>query len=85
MNFVTPWEARNVPDGRNTWYTGSLPGTSTLLVRRFDGLTWAVLFDRRDDAGDPNGTHHGDIDPLLHKAANAVRRRPSGDLSGKYF
>ena len=46
---------------------------------------WALGGYGLDDAGDPNGTHYGDIDPLLHKAANAVRRWPSGDLSGKYF
>ncbi|MCW2940137.1 MAG: hypothetical protein JWN00_3122 [Actinomycetia bacterium] len=79
------WQVRNVTGGRNTWHTGSLPGTSTLLVRRFDGLTWSVLFDQRDDAANPNGTHYGDIDQLLHKAANSVRTWPGGDLSAKYY
>jgi CubicO group peptidase (beta-lactamase class C family) len=79
------WQVRNVTGGSNQWHTGSLPGTSTLLVRRFDGLTWSILFDQRDDAGDPNGVHYEDIDPLLHGAADAVRTWPSGDLTGRYF
>jgi CubicO group peptidase (beta-lactamase class C family) len=76
------WQVRPVTGGRNTWHTGSLPGTSTLLVRRFDGLTWAALFDQRDD---PSGLSYGDIDPLLHKAADAVTTWPTGDLSSRYF
>ena len=62
----------------NTWHTGQLEGTSTLLVRRHDGLAWAVLF---------NASHDGErkvlatlIDPLLHKAADEVRRWPERDL-----
>jgi CubicO group peptidase (beta-lactamase class C family) len=79
------WMVRPVTGGRNTYHDGSLPGTSTLLVRRYDGLTWSVLFDQRDDAADPTGAHYGDIDLLMHKAANAVTKWPTGDLSSKYF
>lgn len=43
------------------------------------------MINRRDDAADPNGTHYGDIDLLLHKAANGVRTWPGGDLAAKYF
>jgi CubicO group peptidase (beta-lactamase class C family) len=60
--------------GRNTWHTGSLDGTSTLLVRRHDGLTWAVLFNTRDT---PAGERvSAAIDPLLHAAADAIRAWP---------
>ena len=60
----------------NTWHTGSLPGTSTLLVRRHDGLVWAAVFNERikDDKFDPN----------LHRAADAVKEWPKGDLFEKY-
>src|SRR5262249_34685200 len=67
------------PGGRvNTWHTGSLDGTSTILVRRHDGLAWAVLFNSRETAqgNDPVG----EIDPLVHGAANEVRSWPEGDL-----
>lgn len=80
------WEVR-VLRGRgrgrgNTWHSGGLPGTSTLLVRRFDGLDWAVLFNTRHG---PGGKELCDlIDPLLHQAADRVRSWPRHDLFGKY-
>ena len=43
------WLVRPVTGGLNTWHDGSLPGTSTLMVRRWDGLSWVVLFNQRDD------------------------------------
>jgi CubicO group peptidase (beta-lactamase class C family) len=76
------WHVRPVTQGRITWHNGSLPGTYTLLVRRFDGLTWAAMFDQRDD---PSGQNYADIDPELHEAADAVETWPSGDLGGEYF
>ncbi|MET8140696.1 serine hydrolase domain-containing protein [Sphaerisporangium sp. NPDC005288] len=77
------WMVRPVTGGtgRNTWHDGSLPGTSTLMVRRNDGLSWVVLFDQRDD---PSGLGYGDIDALLHKAANAVTTWPTTDLFPAY-
>ena len=47
-------------------HSGSLPGTSTLLVRRWDGLSWAVLFNQRC-----SGCHTLD-------AANARGSKPAG-------
>lgn len=76
------WNVRAVTGGRNTWHTGSLPGTSTLLVRRYDGLTWAVLFNQRDD---PSGKSYDGIDLALHKAADAVGTWPSVNYYGSYF
>ena len=53
----------------NYWHNGSLPGTATLLVRRHDGLSWAVLFNQRsEDKKLPDG----DIDAAMHRAADAV-------------
>ena len=41
------WNIRRVDaDGDATlWHTGALAGTSTLLVRRWDGFAWAILFN----------------------------------------
>jgi CubicO group peptidase (beta-lactamase class C family) len=75
------WFVRPVTGGLNTWHDGSLPGTSTLMVRRFDRLSWVVLFDQRDD---PSGLGYGDIDPLLHQAANAVGPWPTTNLFPNY-
>ncbi|HEU5031850.1 MAG TPA: serine hydrolase domain-containing protein [Spirillospora sp.] len=78
------WMVRPVTGGTgmNTWHNGSLAGTSTLLVRRNDGLAWAALFDQRQEGSAPS---YDDIDPALHKAANAVKTWPTGDLTSKYF
>ena len=70
------WTVRPVGDGKaNTWHNGSLDGTSTLLVRRWDGLTWAVLFNSRQAKG---GEPAGLIDPL-----RARRRRRGEALAGR--
>jgi N-acyl-D-amino-acid deacylase len=73
------WSVRTADPGKiNTWHTGSLPGTSTILVRRHDGLSWVVLMNRRKT---PESNHAARlIDPLVHKAANAVKSWPKGDL-----
>ena len=73
------WQVRPLENGKaNIWHTGSLPGTAALLVRRQDGLAWAVLFNSR---ATKNGEHAArTIDPLIHRAANAVREWPQHDL-----
>lgn len=58
----------------NTWHNGSLPGTSTLLVRRHDGLNWAVLFNTRDGSNGKNLATL--IDPLVHRAVDRVKDWP---------
>ncbi|MDL4771692.1 MULTISPECIES: serine hydrolase domain-containing protein [Thermomonosporaceae] len=78
------WSVRDVTGGKNTWHDGSLPGTSTIVTRRYDGVTWAVLFDQRDD---PSGLAYGynEISAPLHGVANAITAWPTTDLFGKYF
>jgi N-acyl-D-amino-acid deacylase len=74
--YACGWMVRPIGDeGKiNTWHTGYLDGTSTLLVRRHDGLTWAVLFNSRTSAKKVEPASA--IDPLLHKAADAVKNWP---------
>jgi CubicO group peptidase (beta-lactamase class C family) len=78
------WQIRPVTGGtgRNTWHNGSLPGTYTLLVRTYSGMSWAVLFDQRDDA---SGLSYADIDGLLWTAAGAVTAWPTNDRFPTYF
>jgi N-acyl-D-amino-acid deacylase len=65
----------------NYWHNGSLPGTSTLLVRRFDGLSWAAVFNQRsDDDKLPDIA----IDPALHRAADSVSAWPETDLFASF-
>jgi N-acyl-D-amino-acid deacylase len=71
------WWVSPVDRGKaDAWHTGSLDGTSTLLVRRWDGLTWAVLFNSRQAQG---GEPADVIDPLLRDAADAVKGWPQGE------
>lgn len=75
------WSVRPRPDGRHSlWHSGSLPGTSTLLVRRSDGLSWAVLFNQRSA---DNNLPDNAIDGALHRAAAAVTAWPDHDLFGE--
>lgn len=82
--YACGWEVRPVGKGRvNTWHNGALDGTSTLLVRRFDGLTWAVVFNTRSN---PQGKDlSGLIDGKLHKAADEVKKWPERDLFAKFL
>ena len=75
------WLVRTAGGSLNTWHNGSLTGTSTLMVRRYDGLNWVALFNQRDD---PSGLSYGDIDPALHAAANAVTTWPTDDQFPNY-
>jgi N-acyl-D-amino-acid deacylase len=73
------WRVRELDGGeRNYWHTGGLPGSSALLVVRHDGYCWAALFNSRDM---PDGeTPAAKIDPLIHKAVDAVEQWPDCDL-----
>ena len=65
------WMIREVAPGKyNLWHTGSLPGTSTLLVVRHDGFAWAVLFNMRNTAKGKRLSKT--IDPLIHQAVDRV-------------
>lgn len=74
------WSVRTLPGKPtvNTWHTGSLDGTSTILVRRHDGLNWAVLFNTRN--GTNNHRLSTMIDGRVHQAADAVQQWPARDL-----
>lgn len=78
------WNVRRLEEGRrNFWHQGALPGTSTLLVCRHDGLSWAVLFNQRLG---PDGRRLASlIDPRLHQAAEAVSDWPDHDLFSRYL
>ena len=70
------WNVRPVQGSLyNNWHMGLINGSSTLLVRRYDDLAWAVLFncDRSAVNGEPLA---GLIDPLMHRAAAKVKVWP---------
>lgn len=78
------WMVRPVRDGKaNTWHTGRIAGTSALLVRRWDGVNWAVLFNT-DAAPDGKALAEA-IDPLVHPVVDAVGEWPEVDLFPLYL
>ena len=78
------WAVRPVTGGtgRNIWHTGSFAGTYSLLVRTYHGLSWAAVFNRRDD---PSGLSYAPIDSALWTAASAVTSWPTHDFWPTYF
>lgn len=79
--YAMGWEVRSFGDGAmTTWHSGSLDGTLTLMVRRYDGVGWVVFFNERESESDPSGDGYWEIDDLLHGAADAVRSWPDNDL-----
>jgi N-acyl-D-amino-acid deacylase len=77
------WNVRPIgKSGRaNTWHNGSLPGTSTWLVRRWDGLSWAVLFNQRsEDKALPDSA----IDGAMHRAADSVTEWPKENMFDRF-
>jgi N-acyl-D-amino-acid deacylase len=65
------WLNRITSNGQiNHWHTGSLPGTTAIMIRRNDGRNMVALLNTRDSM---HSEHLGKaIDKLLHKAANAI-------------
>jgi N-acyl-D-amino-acid deacylase len=78
-HYACGWLVRPVGKAgkANFWHAGDMPGTSTLLVRRHDGLSWAVLFNQRSE---DRRLSDAAIDPALHRAADAVNSWPDVDL-----
>ena len=71
--YACGWGVRPSGNGKvNTWHAGLLDGSATLLVRRHDGLTWAVLFNADYDA------NHKYLVDLNRPAAPPGRRRGQG-------
>jgi CubicO group peptidase (beta-lactamase class C family) len=47
--YANGWAVNRVP---NWWHTGSLPGTTTIMVRTAGGLCWAALANTREASAD---------------------------------
>jgi len=50
--YAKGWAVNRVP---NWWHGGSLPGTTSFMVRTASGLCWAALANTREDSGDTGG------------------------------
>jgi hypothetical protein len=52
----------------NHWHTGSLPGTTTILIRRHDGKNIVGLLNTRTSAAKESLSRA--LDQLMHRLAN---------------
>ena len=82
--YAMGWLVRPVSGGEaNWWHDGSLPGTSSLLVRTYHGLTWAALFNSRPAY--PSWLQlMRELDDGLWQAAGQVTSWPTHDLFERY-
>ena len=79
--YACGWQVRPRNASANHWHSGSLPGTYTLLIRRWDGIVFAAFLNQRSE--DWKGGDSA-LDPALNRAANSVTEWPEEDLFGKW-
>ena len=75
------WLVRPVNDDANWWHGGSLPGTTSLLVRTHHGFTWAALFNSRPEEW---GLFSDEVDDLMWRGFGEVSHWPTQDLFPEY-
>lgn len=71
------WSVRPVGADANWWHTGSLPGTTSIIVRASNGLSWVGLFNSRPADADGFTT---ELDQTFWKAVEGVTEWPTTDL-----
>ncbi len=74
------WQVRPAGNDANWWHAGSLDGTTTLMVRAGNGLTWVVLLNFRPNSDDLGAQ----LDQAMWQAANAVKQWPDHDLFDRF-
>jgi N-acyl-D-amino-acid deacylase len=72
------WFVRPAGGDANWWHTGSLPGTTTLLVRAHNGLCWAILFNSRPEQKAQQ--FKNEFEAAMWTAAESVETWPQHDL-----
>ena len=68
---------RPVRGDQNWWHNGSVPGTTSLVVRTHHGFAWAALFNSRPKDG---REFDGELDRLMWSGISGVKAWPSQDL-----
>jgi len=64
--YAKGWAVNRIP---NWWHTGSLPGTTALLVRTASGFCWSALANSREASGDTGGA----MDRMMWELVHQVR------------
>jgi N-acyl-D-amino-acid deacylase len=77
--YAAGWMVQGSGDAGTQEHGGSLPGTTSKLVRRADGICWAALFNTRLDARGRR-IHPDDVQEAVQQALDRVASWPTGDL-----
>ena len=64
--YAKGWAVNNVP---NWWHNGSLPGTTSIMVRTASGFCWAALANSREASANTGGA----IDEMMWKLVRQVK------------
>lgn len=75
------WNNRQLASGKiNHWHVGSLPGTTTIVIKRHDGINMVALINSRFSRVEKGNqeTVSADVDRLLHRLADSIETWPSG-------
>ena len=75
-SYAGGWMVRPTQGDANWWHGGSLPGTTSILVRSYHNFSWVALFNAR--AG--TGNFDGELDAALWSALAQVKSFPTHDL-----
>jgi len=62
--YACGWAVNRVP---NWWHTGSLPGTTSILVRTASGFCWSALLNTREGNGETGGALDGMMWEMVRK------------------
>lgn len=75
-SYAGGWLVRPVQGDATWWHGGSLPGTTTLLVRSYHNFSWVAAFNARTSPGN----FAGELDAALWTALGQVSSFPAHDL-----
>lgn len=81
--YALGWLVRPTGADANLWHGGSLPGTTTLIVRTGEGLTWTVLLNSRPESPSDIEAISADVDAAMWRAVGTVTEWPELDLFGR--
>ncbi|HKJ15891.1 MAG TPA: serine hydrolase domain-containing protein [Xanthomonadales bacterium] len=77
--YASGWSVREYGyNAKNTYHTGSLPGTMTWAVRLWTGVSYMLSFNKRNETG--QGNWYSEIDAALGVALDQIFNWPTHDL-----
>ena len=74
--YAFGWWVRPMQGDANWWHTGTLPGSTSILVRTYNNFAWVGLFNTRS----LTANLEAEVDAALSKAFAGVTAFPTQDL-----